>query len=171
MRGGALQRSDIGSVFDLRFSAGLSKKPRKLMQNDDSFYAASERRIEYLTIAIGALATIAATVLWNWRAGAAVASGAILSWINYRWLKQGIATLARLSTAQAGAEKARVPPTVYLKFLGRYALLIVAAYAILRGFKLPAASLLAGFFAVIAAVILELIGQLFRSEPEPREHT
>ena len=113
--GGALQRSDTGSVFDLRFSAGLSLKPRNKMQQDDAFYAASERRIEYLTIAIGALATIAATILWNWRAGAAVASGAALSWINYRWLKQGVSTLARLSTAQAGTEKARVPPSRLLE--------------------------------------------------------
>ena len=138
------------------------------MAVDESFYTAAERRIEYLTIAIGALATIASAIIWGWRVSAGVASGAILSWINYRWLKQGVATLARISTAQAGA-KVRVPPSVYLKFLGRYALLIVAAYAILRGFKLPAASLLAGFFAVIAAVLVELIGQLFRSGPEPRE--
>ena len=140
------------------------------MQENDAFYAASERRIEYLTLAVGAVATIAATAIWSWRSSAAVAAGAALSWVNYRWLKQGVATLARLSTAQAGSEKARVPPSVYLKFLGRYALLIAAAYAILRGFKLPAAGLLAGFFAVIAAVLVELIGQLFRSGPEPREH-
>jgi hypothetical protein len=137
---------------------------------NDAFYAAAERRIEYLTIAIGVAAAIAAAILWGWRVGAGVACGAALSWINYRWLKQGVATLARLSTAQAGTEKARVPASVYLKFLGRYVLLIAAAYAILRGFKLPAASLLAGFFAVIAAAIVELIGQLFRSGREPREH-
>jgi hypothetical protein len=136
---------------------------------DDAFYAAAERRIQYLTIAIGAAAAIAAAFIWSWRVSAGVASGAALSWINYRWLKQGVATLARLSTAQVGSEKARVPASVYLKFIGRYALLIAAAYAILRGFKLPVASLLVGFFAVIAAVIVELIGQLFRSRPEPRE--
>ena len=141
------------------------------MAVDESFYTAAERRIEYLTIAIGAVATIASAIIWGWRVSAGIASGTILSWINYRWLKQGVSTLARLSTAQAGTERARVPPSVYLKFLGRYALLIVAAYAILRGFKLPAASLLAGFFAVIAAVMVELIGQLFRSGPEPREHS
>jgi hypothetical protein len=139
------------------------------MAADESFYTAAERRIEYLTIAIGAVATIGSAIIWGWRVSAGIASGAILSWINYRWLKQGVSTLARLSTAEAGTEKARVPPSVYLKFLGRYALLIVAAYAILRGFKLPAASLLAGLFAVIAAVLVELIGQLFRSGSEPRE--
>jgi hypothetical protein len=141
------------------------------MPADDGYYAASERRIEYFTLAIGALATIGATGMWNWRAGVGVACGAVLSWINYRWLKQGVATLARLSAAQAGTEKARVPTSIYLKVLGRYALLIAAAYVILRGFKLPAAALLAGLFAVIAAVLAELIGQLFRSSPEPREHS
>jgi hypothetical protein len=47
-------------------------------------------------------------------------------------------------------------------------LLIAAAYVILRGFSLPAASVLAGFFVVVAAVIVELIGQLFRDGPLPR---
>ncbi|MGH9745972.1 MAG: ATP synthase subunit I [Candidatus Acidiferrales bacterium] len=135
---------------------------------DDVFYSAAERRIEVLTVAIGAVAAMAASIIWGWRAGAGLACGAALSWINYRWLKQGVATLARLSTAQQGTEKVHVPPSVYVKFLGRYALLIVAAYAILRSFKLPAASLLAGLFAVIAAVLVELTGQLFRSGPSPR---
>jgi len=138
------------------------------MAEDEAFYAAAERRIEYFTLAIGAVAAIAAAAHWNAKAGAGVASGAVLSWINYRWMQQGIAVLARLSTAQAGAEKPRVPASVYLKFLGRYALLIVAAYAILRGFSLPAASFVAGLFAVVAAVLVEMIGQLFRSGPQPR---
>ena len=138
------------------------------MPDDSAFYAAAERRIEYLTVVVGAAAAVGAAIFWNWRVGAGVACGAAFSWINYRWMQQGVATLARLSTAQVGAEKARVPATVYLKFLGRYALLIAAAYAILRGFRLPVASLLAGLFAVIAAVIFELLGQLFRSGPPPR---
>ena len=138
------------------------------MAAGDEFYAASERRIEYLTAAIGAASTILTLIFLNARAAVAVACGAALSWINYWWLKQGVSALARLSTAQSGAEKTRVPASVYWKFLGRYALLISAAYAILRYFKLPAAALLAGLFAVIAAVIVELIGQLFRSGTMPR---
>jgi hypothetical protein len=138
------------------------------MAEDESFYAAAERRIEHFTLAIGAIASIATGIFWNLKAGAGVATGALLSWINYRWLKQGINALARLSTEQAGAEKPRVPASVYLKFLGRYALLIVAAYAILRGFSLPAPSFMAGLFAVVAAVLVEMTVQLFRSGPQPR---
>jgi len=138
------------------------------MAADESFYTAAERRIEYFTIAIGAAGTIAAAIFWSRKAALGLAAGAALSWINYRWMKLGIGALARISAAQAGAEKPRVPVSVYLKFLGRYALLIVAAYAILRGFSLPAASFLAGLFAIVAAVLVEMIGQLFLRGPAPR---
>jgi ATP synthase I chain len=137
------------------------------MAEDETFYAAAERRIEHFTLAIGAVAAIGAVFFLNAKAGAALAAGAFLSWINYRWMKQGIAVLTRLSTAQAAGVKPRVPLWVYLRFLGRYALLIVVAYAILRGFSLTIASFIAGLFAVVAAVLVELIGQLFRTGPQP----
>lgn len=153
------------------------------MTAGDAYYASAERRIEWVTLLIAAIAAIAAVFLWSAKAAAGVAAGGALSWLNFRWMKQGVGALARLSTArpqtqgsaakdaEADADKpshARVPPSVYFKFLGRYALLIVAAYVILRGFRLPPASLIAGFFAVGAAVIIEMIGLLFRGGGESR---
>jgi hypothetical protein len=137
------------------------------MAGDEEFYSAAERRIEWLTAGIGTVATAATWFIWGGRAAAGLAAGAILSWVNYRWMKQGVDTLARLSTAQAGTQRAQVPMSVYMKFLGRYALLILAAYAILRTFRPPVASLLAGFFSVIAAVLVEMVGQLFGRSPPP----
>jgi hypothetical protein len=137
------------------------------MAEDEEFYGAAERRIEWLIAGIGAVATVATWLVWGRTAAAGLAAGAILSWVNYRWMKQGVDTLARLSPAQAGTQRAQVPASVYLKFLGRYALLIVAAYAILRAFRPPVASLLAGFFSVVAAVLVEMVGQLFRHSPPP----
>ena len=137
------------------------------MAGDEEFYRAAERRIEWLIAGIGAVATAATWFIWGSRSAAGLAAGAILSWVNYRWMKQGVDTLARLSTAQAGTPRAQVPANVYLKFLGRYALLIIAAYAILRACRPPVASLLAGFFSVIAAVLVEMVGQLFRRSPPP----
>jgi hypothetical protein len=137
------------------------------MAGDEAFYRAAERRLEWLIAGIGIVATAATWFVWGGRAASGVAAGAILSWVNYRWMKQGVDTLARLSTAQAGTQRAQVPVSVYMKFLGRYALLIIAAYAILRAFRPPVASLLAGFFSVIAAVLVEMVGQLFRRSPPP----
>jgi hypothetical protein len=137
------------------------------MAGDEAFYRAAERRLEWLIAGIGIVATAATWFVWGGRAASGVAAGAILSWVNYRWMKQGVDTLARLSTAQAGTQRAQVPVSVYMKFLGRYALLIIAAYAILRAVRPPVASLLAGFFSVIAAVLVEMVGQLFRRSPPP----
>ena len=132
------------------------------MTAEDAFYAAAERRIEYLTIGIGAAAAIAAGAEWGFRVGAGVAVGALLSWLNFRWMKQGISALARLAATQSDGEKPHIPKSAYAKFLGRYVLLIIVAYVILRGFRSMGLALLAGLFAGVAAVLVELIAQLFR---------
>jgi hypothetical protein len=128
---------------------------------NETYYAAAERRIEYVTLGIGAAATIAALLFWSVRAGAGLAAGAVLAWLNYRWLKQGVGALAGLAKSQAGATKVRVPRSVYFKFIGRYVLLILAAYVILTRFNVPPASLLAGFGALVVAVLGETVWQLF----------
>jgi hypothetical protein len=134
---------------------------------DDAYYAAAERRIEYVTLGLGAAGAVYAVVVWGARAGAGVATGAILAWLNYRWLKLGVGALARLSKAQEGAEKVYVPRSVYFKFIGRYILLILAAYVILTRFGVPVASLLAGFGALVLAVLVEVVAQLFRTDKIP----
>jgi len=132
------------------------------MVEDERFYEAAERRIEYFTFAIGLAGAIAFTFVWGIPEAVWFAVGAAFSWINFRWMKQGIGALARLSAAQTGAEKIRVPRMVYVKFLGRYLLLVLMAYVMLRGFKFAALSLLAGLFALAGAVLIEMMGQLFR---------
>jgi hypothetical protein len=143
----------------------MRRSKETAMAADEEFYSAAERRIEYLTLGIGAAGTAGAAIFWGVTAGVGFATGATLSWLNFRWMKQGIGALARLSASQADTEKIRVPRSVYFKFLGRYALLILAAYVILRGFKFVIVSVLAGLFAVVAAVLVEMVGQLFRSGP------
>jgi ATP synthase I chain len=137
------------------------------MVNESGFYGAAERRIEYFTVGLGAAGAVCAGTVWGIRAGLGVASGAALAWINYRWMKQGVGALANLAKPQQGAEKVYVPRSVYFKFMGRYVLLIGAAYVILSHFNLPVASVLVGFSAIVAAVLLEVIGQLFRSNQIP----
>jgi ATP synthase I chain len=139
-----------------------------LASDDAAYYTAAERRIEWLTIAIGAVASASAAIVWRPRAGAGVAIGTLLSWINFRWMKQGISGLTRLSAAQQGGETPRVPKSIYVKLMGRYALLIAVAYVILRDFGSVAAGLLAGLFSVVAAVLIEAVLLLFRRRPIDR---
>ena len=140
------------------------------MAQPDSTYRTSERRIEWLTLALGFAAAVFAAVRWEWRAGAGVALGSLLAWINFRWLKQGVAALVEVSTAQAGSEHARVPFGVYLKFFGRFALLLLVVYVILSRSIFPALAVLAGLFSVVGAVLLEMIVQLLRGKQDSETH-
>ncbi len=135
--------------------------------DNDDFYREAGRRIEYLTLALGAAAALVTAVRWGRRAALGFAIGSGLAWVNYRWLKQGVDVLAQLASAQADAEKVRIPKSVYLKFFGRFALLLGIAYVILSHSLLPAASILAGLFALIVAVLVELLYELVRGERQP----
>lgn len=138
---------------------------------DVAFYRAAERRIEYFTMAVGIAGALGAGFMWGFRAAAGFAAGAVLSWLNYRWIKSGVGGAAKLARAQQGAEKVAVPRGMYFKFVAQYVLLILAAYVTLTYFVLPVASLLAGFGAVVVAVLAEAAGQLFRSKSIPRADT
>lgn len=131
------------------------------MAADESYYRAGHRRIEFLTLGLGAAGTVIATLRWDLSAGAGVALGAALAWVNFRWLKQGVATIAQ--TAQASAVAVRIPKRVYLKFFGRLVLLLVVICVTLWRSMLPPAAIFVGLFAVVAAVLAEMIYELARS--------
>jgi len=125
-------------------------------------YRGAEQRIERLTLALGIVGMMATLWRWGWRAALGLAVGAGLSWINFRWLKAGISALAGLANPRPGEQDARVPRSVYVKFIGRFVLLLVVVYVILSRSLLPSAALLAGLFAVVAAVLAEMVYELAR---------
>ena len=127
----------------------------------DGIYKGAERRIELFTIGAGLLATAGIAAFAGFAAGGTFLIGAAISWLNFRWLKQGVNTFVALAVAQEGKSKARVPAGVYVKFGLRYLLLLVVAYVILSRLRLPAVYLIAGLFVVVAAVLLELVLELF----------
>jgi hypothetical protein len=128
---------------------------------NEAFGSATLRRIEWLTLAIGAAGSVAAGWRWGWRGAVGLAIGAILSWLNFRWLKGSVLAFGRAATgAGEKAEPARVPKSAYAKFFGRFALLLVAVYVILTRSVFPAVALLAGLFASAAAVVLGILWEL-----------
>jgi hypothetical protein len=141
------------------------------MAESDSIYVAAEHRIEWMTLAFGLAGAVFVLLRWGWRPAAGVALGAALAWLNFRWLKQGVSALVKVSTAQANAEHARVPVSIYVKFFGRFALLLVVVYVILSRSWMPVAAVLGGLFAVVAAVMIELMWELVRGRRETETHT
>jgi len=137
------------------------------MAVDEGFCSAGHRRIEYLTLGLGATGTLIAALRWDWKAGAGVAIGGALAWVNFRWLKQGVAAMAQLATAQAGASAVRIPKRVYFKFFGRFVLLLGGICVIVWCSLLPPAAIFVGLFALVAAVLAEMIYELVRGVSNP----
>jgi len=131
---------------------------------DDAAYAAIERRLEKLLVGVGVATTIGAGIGWGLRAAEGAIVGTAVCWLNFRWLRQGAASLIRLGEAQSTLEKPYVPPLVHVKFFGRLLLLLVVAYAILAWLRLPAIAFLCGLVAVVPAIVIELVYELARGE-------
>jgi len=105
---------------------------------------------------MGVTIVAGAAILRGMRAAEGAAAGAALCWLNFRWLRQGAATVIGLGLAQAGAETVTVPKRVHAKFFGRLALLLLAVYVILAWIRLPAMPVVCGLAVVLPALVLEL---------------
>lgn len=123
-------------------------------ENETSFYARAERRIEWLSALLGGGASLVLLGVAGRRVAAGFAAGALLSFLNFRWIKEMVDALVR-----AGRE--RISRWTYAKIFLRYALLGGTLYVIFARSILPWQAVLAGLFVVIAAVLLELITELF----------
>ena len=129
---------------------------------DGSIGRHTERRIGWLTLLFGFVATAVAAVLRYklWAAGLAV--GTALGWLNFRWLKRAADALVTVSTAQEGREKPKVPLTTYLAALFRYGLLGLTVYVIFEFIHVPLGSMILGFCALAAAAIAASVWEILR---------
>lgn len=126
-------------------------------------YERAERRIAWLTLVIGAAAaaSVAATYAWRWGIGLLV--GAVLAWVNFRWLRDALNALKRLATAQADTPKPEVPFSTWVRFLGRYALIGLCVYVIFARFNVPILSMLVGLCALGAATLAASVYEILRA--------
>lgn len=127
---------------------------------DETFGSAALRRVEWLTLALGGAGAAWAAQRWGWRGALGVGVGAALSWLNFRWLKGGVQAFGKAATEKAGSPEAAVPPSAYVKFIGRFALLLVVVYVILTRSWMPPVALFAGLFASAAGVVVSLVYEL-----------
>jgi hypothetical protein len=140
----------------------------------DAFGGATLRRIEWLTLVLGGVAAAVCTWFWGWQDGAGLALGAVLSWINFRWMKGSVRAFGAVNVSQAGAPGTpamsspsqpvapivRPPVSSYVKFFGRFALLLVVVYVILTRSPLHIVPVVTGLFAAAAATVLGLLYEL-----------
>jgi hypothetical protein len=93
-----------------------------------------------------------------------LAVGAVLGWLNFRWLGRGLDALVAASTAQQGSEKPLVPWWNYVLALFRYALIGLTVYVIFIYRNIPLASMIVGLCALAAAAIVASVWEILAPE-------
>ena len=130
---------------------------------DTAHYVRSESRISFLTLLLGVLAGVPVGHFRGWRWGLGIFIGAMLAWVNFRWLKQGVDALASSATEQADQPNARVPILTYFKAMFRYGLIALCVYVIFKYLNVPVLSMIFGLCALGAATIAVSVHELLHS--------
>ena len=115
-----------------------------------------ERTVAQMMRTMLLVAVIGAIVsLWRgWTYGMGFAVGAVISWVNFRWLKGFVAGLG-----------ASAKPTGFMLFFAlRYLVLAGFAYVILKYSKLSLPAVFVGLFVAVAAAIIQVIIQYARRD-------
>jgi hypothetical protein len=124
----------------------------------DDFYSAAANRIPLFMMTLGLTFALAA---W-WKFGRASAlgflCGCVIAYLNFHWLKTGVAGLADRVTHTSKPQSGR---GVIARFLLRYVLLGVAAYGILTSFPASLRGLFAGLFLPVGAIACEAVYELY----------
>jgi hypothetical protein len=123
----------------------------------ESFYSGALTRIRNLMLALAPVLTAAAWWKFGRPAALGLLAGSIIAYLNFHWLKAGVSGLADRVT---NTGKAQSSSGIIARFLLRYVLLGIAAYAILASFPASLRGLFAGFFLPVVAIICEAVYEL-----------
>jgi len=133
------------------------------------------RRISALTLGFGLAGAVAALMLHriDWAKG--LMGGAVLAWLNFRWLSRGIRALVDAALAQArdsadGAESPKIeakssafPLVTYLTLVFRYALVGLGVYVIFIYLHVPLISIGLGLCAFVAAILTASVWEVIKT--------
>jgi len=126
--------------------------------SSDAFYNAALPRIRSFMLVLAP--ALSATAWWRFggRAAAGFLLGCVIAYLNFQWLKSGVAGLADRVT-QTG--KTQSGKGIVVRFLVRYVLLGAAAYAILTSFPASLKGLFAGLFLPVGAIACEAVYEIY----------
>ena len=127
-------------------------------QSAEGFYAAALPRIRNFMLILGPVLSAVAWVIFGLRAALGFLLGCVIAYLNFQWLKSGVSGLADRVT---NTGKPLSGKGIVARFLLRYVLLGLAAYAILTSFPASLRGLFAGLFLPVGAIVCEAIYELY----------
>jgi hypothetical protein len=124
----------------------------------DQFYASALSRIRNFMLILGPLVSTAAWIRFGPRAAIGVVLGSVIAFLNFQWLKGGVSGVADRVTNTGKRQSGK---GIVARFLLRYVLLGLAAYAILTSFPASLRGLFAGLFLPVGAIVCEAVYELY----------
>jgi len=129
-------------------AAALSAENARL---EPLFARALPRMLRIMAI-VGVLLLVPAFLAYRWLGAAGFAAGVAVSYVNFLALARGVEGLSDRIVNRQSQEKGR---SIVLRFLIRYALVAVVAYAIFKGSALAFRGFLWGLCVPVAAMMIE----------------
>jgi hypothetical protein len=124
----------------------------------DEFYGGALKRIRKYLVAVSAAGLLVCLVFFRWPVAAGFLAGAIVSYVNHRWLERAVDALGERITT--GESKERGGGIVFRAVL-RYAFIAIGAYVIFNVSLTGLYGFLGGVCLPIAAVACEVAVEIF----------
>ncbi|MFZ3212658.1 MAG: ATP synthase subunit I [Terriglobales bacterium] len=127
-------------------------------RSPDAFYSGAYDRIICFMIVLGIVATLAVLLRFGTALAAGFLLGCAIAFLNFHWLKRVISALADRATATGERQSSA---GVVARFLLRYFLIALSAYAIFKISRDSLYGLLAGLFLPVGAILMEAGYELY----------
>lgn len=129
-----------------------------MSQSSDDFYSGAYDRIVRFMLALGIVATVGVLARFGAIAAGGFIVGCAIAFVNFHWLKRVVSALADRATSGGERQSSK---GVVLRFLLRYFLIALGAYAIFKISRDGLYGLLAGLFLPVGAILLEAAYELY----------
>ena len=120
--------------------------------SSDDFYTRALDRVRRFMLVFGLAGVTTAFAFFGWRIGIGFVLGGAIAYANFHWLEKIVGGLGDLAAQQGGASTGR---RVFRRFMLRFALMAIMAFAILSVSRESLYGLFAGLFLPAAAMLCE----------------
>jgi hypothetical protein len=124
---------------------------------NDPYYATVENRLTRIGIVLGALTLAAGGLFASWKFVVSFLLGAVISYFNFCWMKQGVDRLIGSFGSEVSPAPRRSVRSVIFKYFLRYALIGGTLYVIFRFQFFDAKGAILGLLLLVAAILFECL--------------
>ena len=134
------------------------ERSEPILTKADQFYDRALERIRKFMLALAAFGLLACVVLFRWPVAVGFAAGAVVSYMNHRWLERAVEAVGERIATGKSRERGR---GIVVRAVLRYVFVAVGAYVIFNVSRAGLYGFLGGVCLPIAAVACEVAVELF----------